>query len=191
MYGIDKHTRKNNDSMKDILLSPNKNLHKITGFHGVLATLWRVILKDRDIRPEKFSRLLDYCIRTQSDRLFPRADRSSLKGNIMKEMAKPKLTWRSIMKGILIMRIRRFKITFSAEYCDQPGVFIDHVVSVDLSPFYNPDNVFDRIYEDDRVETNDEMITRLSEQISSIVRAHEAVPETKQSEEQQKDNPHE
>lgn len=160
--------------MGDILYSKDKSIHKARGFNSVLSVLWRTILHDQKIGPDHFNRLLDSFIRYQAPRLMPRSDKPSLKGNLMKEFAKTNMTWRSMQKAILLVRMRRFKITFEAEYIDKPGAIVKHEVSVDLSLLYDPNQQFEQIYEDDRIETKladqvDQVEKRLNESLKGFL----------------------
>ena len=158
--------------MHDILCAPDKSVTKAQGFDSALAALWRTILRDLKVRPELFNRLLDSFIRNQSGKLMSDYDRTSLKGNWMKEFAKPKMTWRSLMKGILLLRWGKVKITIEGESYDRPGVKSVHSITMDLSACYDPNNVFEKIYEDDRIETTSERLDEIEKRFFQTVANH-------------------
>lgn len=155
--------------MADILYSHDKDIHKAKGFDGILAALWRTMLFDLKVRPELFNQLLDNFIKTRAAQLLPKQGAANLKGNWMKEFAKPQMTWRNIMKAILLLRVSKMKLTVELEYMDRPGMKTTHSVRADLTPYYDPNNVFDKIYEDERIETSVQKFDRVEQALSETV----------------------
>lgn len=183
MFGKRKKVRPTT-KLSDILESPDKDISKVRGFDGVLTMLLRKIMFDLNISGEFFNQLIESFIRTSSKRLMPRNDASSIKGNLTKDFVKDRITWRGIMKALLVLRVSGFDLQITLRYFDRPGMKTTHGVSVDLSPFYDKDQTFDtkNIYNDERIETIIEKLSRIELQISQT--ATDMNKSVKQSKEQ-------
>lgn len=156
-----------NDTIVEILIDPAKKIHKVSGFNSGLAVLWRVMLRDFNIQIDEYNRKMDIFIRTQAPRLLPNEDRSSIKGNLNKHFAKTQFTWRNLMMGLLFLRVRRYVLTLSVEFHDRPGAMKTSKIEMDLSPFYDANNVFPKLYTDERIETEFETVAEQAEYVSA------------------------
>lgn len=81
-----------------MLGSPNKGVREAT---GVLAKLYRQILADLDITPMKFNQLMEKYLQDPKNKIPPDSkNRSSERGNLIKEMRRSDMTWKVFLKCI-------------------------------------------------------------------------------------------
>lgn len=154
-------------TIREILQSPDKGISKANGFNSGLAMLWRKMLYDFNIGIDEYNRKMDIFVRTQAPRLMPNEDRSSIKGNLNKHFQKTQFTWRNFMMALLFLRVKRFRLTLGVEFQDRPGAMKSCSVEMDLSPFYNPQNVFEKLYTDERIEMEFETVAQQAEHVGN------------------------
>lgn len=104
-------------SLYDILSAPDKMKHNVRGMGGVLAHLWRSILHTNQISIVRFS---DHCARyiqkARAQQGAPKIANYFNRANIFREMSRPALTFKRLLKGLQILEIKKLKITFEYEY---------------------------------------------------------------------------
>ncbi len=88
-------------SRRDILDTDDRG---VGSAENPLALLFRTILQQLDVNPFKWSHLLDRYLKDPRNGIpqTPK-DRSSTRGNINKELRKPKITFSTFIKGLLLL----------------------------------------------------------------------------------------
>ena len=109
-------TKKN---LSKIIASPDKEITKTAGAGGVLSRLWRQMLMDMGIGPVHYDMLLQRYV-TDPRNGIPnnRKDQTSARGNIVKELAKPHMTWKVFCKGLRYLSIVKFELIIKAYHYD-------------------------------------------------------------------------
>lgn len=100
------------DNMSQILTSPDKKENETYGVGGVLARLYRRILANLNINGGVWNALMfDYL--SNPDNRIPtnQKDRTSIRGNIIRELARPQMTWKVFFKGLRFIQVVEFDIT--------------------------------------------------------------------------------
>jgi hypothetical protein len=156
------------ERMTDILNSESKGTENIRSFDGGLSLLWRTILRDHRVNASFFNQALNKFIRTYCRRLMSDYDMTSVKGNWMKAFAHPRMTWRTMMKALLLLRVKKLTLTVKLEYVDNRHAASVHSTTMDLSPYYDPSNVFDNAYSDEIIESTPEKIVRIQADIANF-----------------------
>lgn len=121
-------TKKN---LSKIIAAKDKEINKTAGAGGVLSRLWRQMLIDMGIGPVHYDMLLQRYV-TDPRNGIPnnRKDQTSARGNIVKELAKPHMTWKVFCKGLRYLAIVRFELIIKAYHYD--GRTSTHKTSVGL-----------------------------------------------------------
>ena len=102
----------------------------------VLAALFRKILGDRKITPQKWLVLLhEYVTDKRNGVPDNRRDQTSMRGNLAKEFSRDRMTWKVICKGFRLLKYRKFKITIQG--WDENGQEHVHDYTVDYGN-HNP-----------------------------------------------------
>ena len=91
-----------------------------SGTEGILANLFKGILNDLRITAGKGSRWEDLMRNFLNDRRNGirqnDRDRSSARGNLAKELLKPKMTWKVFCKGMRFIGLTKFEISIVAHH---------------------------------------------------------------------------
>lgn len=108
------------DGMQDLLKRPDRGVGTTSGISGVLASLFRQMTGDLGINPMKWSHLMDEYVQIESihHNKDNRRDRTSIRGNLNKEFARPRMTWKVFCRAMMLLKIRRFGIIIVAEHHD-------------------------------------------------------------------------
>lgn len=85
----------------------------------VLTRVWRMTLREIKMEYRRFDSLMEYFIAREAS-LNNGGNMESLKGNIIKEIVKDKLSWANFVRGITILNFRQTEIhlTFTREDID-------------------------------------------------------------------------
>lgn len=117
--------------MEKILTSPDKGISGTRGIGGILARLWRQILDDLNVSPNRFEILLSDFINS-AKRGVPehRISRHFTRGNLRRELEQPTMTFKVFIKGMKFLKIVRIRIAVELEHGS--GRKTLHETSVDL-----------------------------------------------------------
>lgn len=86
------------DDLHKFFTSPDKQAKQAK---GVLSRLFRLILRDLDVNWSFFNKLMKRYLDDPRNGVANNSkDRSSHRGNLTKELRRPKMTWNVFMKGI-------------------------------------------------------------------------------------------
>lgn len=105
---------------------------------GILSKVFRTILKDLNIGPEQWIRLMSHYLENPINRVPNNSrGRSSTRGNLNKELTKTNMTWGNFEKGIRFIDAER--VEFIVKITDKKGVtsihnvcLLDHSKGVEL-----------------------------------------------------------
>lgn len=91
------------------------------GIEGVLSRLFNIICLDvtggRGISPIQWNKLMIDYIRTMVESNTT-MDRSSIRGNMNKELRRPSMTWNVLCKGLKFLKFEAFTISIDGELLD-------------------------------------------------------------------------
>lgn len=128
-------TRKKN-GLTEMLEDPQKQLTKTYGVNGILARLFRTMLRDRKIGGYKFALLMNQFLSDPRNKIPDnKKDQTSNRGNLNKEFQKGEMTWKVFFKALRLMRVVKFEITLHAVY--ENGDESWHEVPVDINAMNN------------------------------------------------------
>lgn len=87
-----------NEDLNRMLQSPDKGASEAS---GVLAKLWRLILAERNITPLAWNELMKRYLNDPRNGIPADVrERSSARGNLHKELKRPRMTWKVFLKGL-------------------------------------------------------------------------------------------
>lgn len=97
-----------------MLVDPRKEIHRA---NGPLAKLYRRILWDLDIKPEQINALILKWLDDPKNGIPNNGkSRSTERGNIIKDLSKPEMTWKNFVKGIRLLRPLRVRFIVSIDW---------------------------------------------------------------------------
>ena len=100
-----------------LLTSKDKGVGQTFGPNGTLSRLFRQILRDRKIGPEKFGSLMHDYLNDPSNRIpNNRKDRTSARGNLGMALTQDKMTFKVLCKGFKFLKIWKVDIAIRAYY---------------------------------------------------------------------------
>ncbi len=107
-----------NDLFK-LLNAVDKGVGRTYGPNGALSRLFRQILLNRNIGPEKFGSLMyDYLKDPRNHIPSNRKDMTSARGNLGMALAQPSMTWKVLCKGFKFLKIVKIDISIRAHYAN-------------------------------------------------------------------------
>lgn len=114
-------------SLKEIVADTDK---QITQSRNPLARLYRTILLEKDINHNTIDHYLNQYLDDPALGI-PRnsKDRSSERGNLLKQLGKPTISWKIFTKGLRLLRPRHVRITLT--FTDQRGVVTNHYIDLE------------------------------------------------------------
>lgn len=139
-----------------MLREQDKGVGKTFGTNGTLSRLFRQMLLDLSVGPERFGSFMTDYLRDPHNRISKnRKDITSARGNLGMALAQPKMTWKVFCKGLKFLKIVRIEIGIRAHYADGRETF--HQTSMTLSEYIPPKEVaaMDAVSSDD-LDTQEE-----------------------------------
>lgn len=124
------------ERMRDLLALPDRGVGKTSGIRGVLAKLFRTMLNDFNITQITYNRLLNDYVFVEAKHENNRRDRTSIRGNLNKEFSRPTMTWKVFNKAMMLLQVRRFRITIDVER--ENGTITSHQAFVDFRTHQDP-----------------------------------------------------
>lgn len=113
-------------NLKEVIIDQDK---QIGNSKNALAKLYRILLLDLGINHHNIEQ---YIVRYLDDptNAVPRnnKDRSSEKGNLLKQLGKDAITWKIFSKGLKLLRPKRVRLTL--EFTDQKDVTTLHTIDL-------------------------------------------------------------
>lgn len=131
--------------MERILAASDKGISETRGIGGILARLWRTILFDRGVKSSLFEMLLTDFINSARKKIPDnRVSKLFTRGNLRRELERPTMTFKVLMKGIKLLKVVKLTVAVELEFAN--GSKSLHQTSVDLgdnhptNDIYNMDN---------------------------------------------------
>ena len=112
------------------LLDPRRGISKAT---NTPAKLWCKILDDLDIEQHKLSRYIQRWLDSPANRGLDSDKRSSVRGNLSKEMVRSEMTWKVLMKCITVIAPFKIDVTITLHHDRDSKILTHHTVSTTLS----------------------------------------------------------
>jgi len=120
--------------MQEILDDAQSSVFKA---HGVLSRLWRIILRDKNIKGHHWEILLDRWVQEQvkGDK---RGAAGFVKSNLVKALAVPNMTWGNFLRGLQVLNaLKQYKaIRFEVHLVHQKGDRVD-IIGLDITDSIN------------------------------------------------------
>lgn len=124
-------------SLKEIVADTDKQVSKS---RNPLAKLYRTILLDKGINHNTIDHYLNQYLDDPTLGIPKNSkDRSSERGNLLKQLGKPTLSWKIFTKGLRLLRPKHIIITLT--FVDQRDVVTKH--SIELEGFDDSVNIVD------------------------------------------------
>jgi hypothetical protein len=121
-----------------MLREHDKGVGKTFGMNGTLSRLFRQMLQDLQIGPERFGQLMTDYLRHPRNRISKnRKDITSARGNLGMALAQKTMTWKVFCKGLKFLKIVRIEIGIRAFY--ESGATTFHQTSMTLSEYIPPE----------------------------------------------------
>ena len=118
-----------------VIAKLSDNVHSEHGKQGstdtILSKLFFRMMKDLNIKFPQWNHLMVQYI-NDPKKCIPAntKDQSSARGNLQKELFKPRMSWKVFCKGIRFINILKFKITITAFHVN--GKVTEHGLMVDF-----------------------------------------------------------
>ena len=125
-----------------ILTSQNYGVDETKGVQGILARLYRQVLMDLNVNPNRFQILLtEAALNAKRSVKNGNVSKYFTVGNLRRELEKPAMTFKVFMKGIKLLKVSKLKI--SIELTHASGKRSLHETSVDLGNADISQSIFD------------------------------------------------
>lgn len=105
-----------NNQMIEIINDADKKISHTSGVNGILARLWRIMLRNENVTgPKWLQNLADFMSDSRSGQgtTTPHSH-----GNYTKQFSKPEMTFKSLIRGLRIMKVRRVTFYMECEHDD-------------------------------------------------------------------------
>lgn len=139
-----------NKSLRDIVADTDK---QVSQSRNPLAKLYRTILLEKNITHSTIDHYLTQYLDDPTLGIPKNSkDRSSERGNLLKQLGRPTISWKIFTKGLRLLRPRHVRITLT--FTDQRGVVTNH--HIDLEGFDDRQNQSDDSIKNDYDDGDDE-----------------------------------
>ena len=126
---VDRNAKKY--EIEKILTAPDKGIHRTRGIGGILARLWRIMLDELKVSPNRFESLLTDFI-TDARRAVPdnRVTLHLTRGNFRRELSNDTMTFKVFVNAMKFLKIAQFKLVLVLVHTT--GRQTLHTVDVDV-----------------------------------------------------------
>lgn len=108
-----------NKKLDNLLNDKEKGINNTHGENGALSRLFRLILKKRNIGPERFGQYMADHLRDPRNRVVGNRKKvQSTRGNLGMALYQPRMTWKVFCKGLRFAKIWKIDIAIRAYYTD-------------------------------------------------------------------------
>jgi hypothetical protein len=122
-----------------LLAKDDKGVGSTFGPNGGLSRLFRQMLVDNSISPERFGRLMSDYLKNPKHKIpRNRKDMTSAQGNLGMALSLPQMTWKVFGKGLQFLKVLRIELTLKAFY--ESGAVKEHKTSITISEDYPIDD---------------------------------------------------
>lgn len=127
------------DDMDSLLRQPNKGVGQTQGIGGILAELWRIIMRDKLLEIPRFENLCNrYVAKARKNLTDARVANYFNRGNLRRELAKPTMTMKVFIKALKVMDVVHFRIAI--ELTERGGKKSIHEHSVEIGNMADGDH---------------------------------------------------
>lgn len=117
--------------IEKILATPDKGVSSTRGIGGILARLWRVILSDLKVSPNRFEILLtDFITAARKTPMENRVTLHLTRGNLRRELGKDTMTFNVFANAMRFLKFKSFKLVLVLRHAT--GRHTTHSIDVDL-----------------------------------------------------------
>lgn len=103
-----------NEKLNRVLGSTDKEVQKA---RGVLSRVFRKIMADVGVNTETWPRYMKHYLQDPKNRIAQNSkDISSARGNLVKELLRPEMSWKVFMKGLRFLGPKRVKLNIECEW---------------------------------------------------------------------------
>jgi hypothetical protein len=118
-------------ALDKILQSPDKHVGQTSGANGVLANLFRKMLKKEEVNIPRWGSLMgDFITDVRNGVPNNKKDQTSIRGNLTKEFARPQMTWKVFCKALRFLQVIKFELVINAHF--GRGKSVSYYTTVDL-----------------------------------------------------------
>ena len=116
--------KKRKPGMNEILLDDEKRCMDPPGLLGTLAKLFRIMLRDMNVGPQTWGTLMcDFMLDVRNCVPQEGKKRTSTKGNLMKEFARERMSWRTWCKALRFLQFWKIEFSVTAYRRGNPRPF--------------------------------------------------------------------
>jgi hypothetical protein len=142
-------------TLDDVLKADDRLAKHTYGQNGILASLFRILLADYKIGHIKWAQCMDRYLRDPRNKVgVSTKEKTSMRGNIAKELLNDQMTWKVFCKGLVFLQF--YRVRFFVEITDPLGRARMHGLPVN---FGLPD-----LDDDDAPQSEDDKHERSSEE---------------------------
>ena len=118
-----------------IVNQPDKGLNKATGAHNVLTAAFRSLMLQINLTLPLWSRLMnDWMSDRRNNVPVTPKERTSMRGNLQKELHRERITWKVFLKAMRFMQVRRVEIKFVFHVKGRAPIVHENHVDFDYFP---------------------------------------------------------
>jgi len=118
-------------TLNEILNDPTRMAHRTHGLGGILASLFRKIMADKNVRQSDWERFMRNYLRDPRNLIGgSKRDQTSMRGNIAKELLSEQQTWKVFCKGLVFMECHQ--VEFSVKMTNKLGQSITTCIPVNF-----------------------------------------------------------
>lgn len=120
------------NGIKEMRSKPDGGVSEVRGIGGILAGLWRQVLHDLNLPPNRIDNLCnEFIARARKNLVDTRVANYFNKGNLRRELEKPKMTMKVFIKALKILGVINLKIAI--ELTHRSGKKSIHSKSIDIN----------------------------------------------------------
>ena len=100
-----------------LLNDPEKGMHETYGTNGILAHLFRRMLRDLNVSPMRWGNLMyDFITDPRNGVPDNKKDQTSYRGNFVKEFERRQMTWKVFCKAMRFLQLMRIELVIRAHH---------------------------------------------------------------------------
>lgn len=114
-----------------LLNDPNKGMTETYGTNGILAHLFRRMLRDLNVSPMRWGSLMyDFITDPRNGVPDNKKDQTSYRGNFVKEFERRQMTWKVFCKAMRFLQLPRIELVIRAHH--RNGKVTEHATFVNF-----------------------------------------------------------
>ncbi len=158
-----------------LLSDPEKGMNETYGTNGILAHLFRRMLRDLKVSPMRWGNLMyDFITDPRNGVPDNKKDQTSYRGNFVKEFERRQMTWKVFCKAMRFLQLPRIEIVIRAHH--KHGKITEHSAFVNFGVTEREDGQ-EPPYDVDDEPLDDEDDDRVANQGSDPAQPHSSAKE--------------